>query len=396
MQAIEQSQPQWTSAKLVPILLPLLFFVTPLSSSGKSILMVLSILAIIAAPDYRRQIVSLFSQSWCKAAIALFALALVGCLWGPATIKEKMLVLEKYAKLLFLPILVVGLQNRKTRESAILAYIAAMALTAVLSVLVAKGVLITVKVNADSVFRNHIMTGIMMSFAAYLSALLFFRRRGVVRIAYLLLFTLFSYQNLFVSVGRTGYVIYLLLLGLLVLQTFSWKQALAGFAVIAAVFLGCYSTSDYMQLGVKTAVYEFQHYKQNKDTSIGYRIQFHNYAQQLFIQHPLFGNGTASFTASFRIDKPVPSWDRTLLEPHSQYWLVLVEFGLFGFAILAWLAISLLRATWRLSAMRPIGLALLAAIGLANFTDSLLFYSGSGYFFLLWMAACLGEKARSV
>ncbi len=146
-----------------------------------------------------------------------------------------------------------------------------------------------------------------------------------------------------------------------------------------------------MHAGINKIVIEWQDFNVDKNPSVGYRLQFHDFANDLFNRHPIKGNGTGSFTALFRMEKPVPSWNRTLLEPHRQYWLVASEFGILGLISLFFLFGSLFWASWQLTAMRSIAITSLVIFLVGNLTDSLLFYSGSGYFFIMCMALSLGS-----
>jgi len=265
-----------------------------------------------------------------------------------------------------------------------------------LSILKYSGVTHTALIDEDYVFRNHIMTGIMLSFATYLCGLLFFQKHGAFRMMMVLLGLLYSYQIFVISTGRTAYFIYFMLMALLMIQLLTKRQAMAGMVFVLALFTLSYHMSPTMHEGINRIIYDWKHFKEDKDTSVGYRMQFHNYAYDLFKRHPIVGNGTGSFTASFRTEKPVPSWDRRLLEPHSQYWMNAAEFGLIGsIGLLVFLG-SLLMASLRLKVMRPIALGALLIFCVGNLTDSLLFYSGSGYFFILFMALCLGEAKPQV
>ena len=53
---------------------------------------------------------------------------------------------------------------------------------------------------------------------------------------------------------------------------------------------------------------------------------------------------------------------------------------------------SLLVASGSLTTLRPLAYAVLLPFIAGNLSDSLLFYSGTGYFFILFMALCLGEQ----
>lgn len=393
METLVSSLPIFSIQRWIPIYLAATLLALPLSSTAKSIFLSISVLAILLTPTYRTGLTSLFAKGWCRAAIFLFCIALVGCLWSPASLSEKILVLEKYSKLLYLPILVLGFRYAKTRNNSLHAFLLAMIITSGLSVLKFHGYLPFLDINPDGVFRNHIMVGFMLALAAYLSALFFYQQQGRKRLIYGFLFLLFSYHEFFVNIGRTGYVIYFLLMGLLILQLCSWRQAVVGILALFAVLTLVYTQNTKVNTRINEIVWEYNRYHQNDVVSgVGFRLQFHKFAHQLFNRHPLLGNGTGSFTYYFRTERPVPAWSHTLLEPHNQYWLVASEFGLLGVAALFLLFFSLFKASLHLDTMRPIAFAMLIPFILGNLTDSLLFYSGSGYFFILFMALCLGEQ----
>ena len=68
------------------------------------------------------------------------------------------------------------------------------------------------------------------------------------------------------------------------------------------------------------------------------------------------------------------------------------EFGVMGLLALLFFFCSLLVASGSLTTLRPLAFAVLLPILAGNLSDSLLFYSGTGYFFILFMALCLGEE----
>ena len=378
---------------ITAISLALLFFTLPLSSTAKSIFLVSSVILILTSNAFRQDIKAVFAYHWCKAALLLFFIALLACFWSPALLHEKCLVVEKYSKLLYLPILAIGFKDKKTRMLAINAFLLAMVITTLMSILKYWNVLTLAGADPGHVFRNHIMTGFMIAVAAYLSALFCLKSTGRRRLLYGFLTILFSYQIWFVNTGRTGYMIYLLVFFLFITQFLTWRQALSAFVLSSLLLAAVYHEHTGIQTRVGQVVDDLQHYQEDqKDTSVGYRLQFHAFAQKLFVQHPYLGNGTGSFTYLFSQLKPVPSWDRRLLEPHSFYWLVAVEFGILGIIVLFYFFASLVLAAYRLNTMQAIAIAMLIPFMVGNLSDSLLFYSGSGYFFIIFMALCFGER----
>lgn len=381
--------------QIIPYLLMLTLFSLPLSSTAKSIFFGISILCILLHPASRRDLPLVLSTTWCRVGIFLFIIALISSLWSPADLHDKKFVIEKYSKLLYLPLLAIGFQSKSTRKLGIYAFLAAVFITSMLSILKYKGYLQSFNFNADHVFRNHIMTGFMVAFAAYLSLLFALRQKSVGRIAYLFLGLVFTYHVLFVNAGRIGYILYFLLMCILLLQLSNWKQALGGGILIVLVFILAYFISPVMKQRVDAISQQIVSYQLNqKNTDIGMRLQFHDFAYKLFKRSPLFGNGLASFTYYFEKEKPTPVWSWRLWEPHSQYWLVTSELGLLGIVTLFTFFISLIQASLKLKWMKAIALALIPTFMVGNLSDSLLFYSGSGYFFILFMALCLGEQVE--
>lgn len=384
---------QILSCNWVAIFLMATFFTLPISSSGKSISMILALIAIAFTADNREAFYTIVKQPWCKFAFLLFGFALLACFWSPASLSKRLFVLEKYSKLIYLPLLVAGLRDRKVRSACFYAFFAATLLTSLLAISRFYGVL-NLNINPEHVFRNHIMTGFMVSFACYMAIYFFVTGKDMPqqsRWVYLPLAIIYACHLLFVNGGRTGYVIFLLLMTLLLIQLLSWKKALAGIMIISLIAVCLYKVNEDIHRRVDTVALDFHNYKHNqKDSSLGFRLQFHDFADKLFKQRPVLGHGTASFTYYFSVMNPVPSWGHGLNEPHSQYWLTAAEFGIAGLTLLALFYLSLLKAIWRFTPARVIGLGIMIPFLLGNLTDSLMFYSGSGYFFLLFMALSLG------
>ncbi|MDF1756743.1 MAG: O-antigen ligase family protein [Legionellaceae bacterium] len=379
---------------------PLLFFVTPLSSSAKSILLGAIVAIILFTKKYRQELKPIFLNKYSLSIMLLFFIAALGCFWSDAPIANRTLVLEKWSKLLYLPFLIVGLKNSKTRNLSLNAFIFAMLITCILSIFMhITKIPILAKSFADGVFRNHIITGIMMSFATYLTSTLFLKAKNATRIYYLITSLLFSYQILFISQSRTCYAMYAILAGLFIIQNLNIRKAIIGALSVGIIFTACCYINTPLWSRIKQVKEEWSSFESNKNTSVGYRIQFHEYAKQLFHKHPLIGNGTGSFTHSFKVDNPVPSWTSDqkhsgkLLEPHSLYWLVAAEFGILGLIALAIFYSSLIIRFYNLGNLRPVAFALLAILAAGNLSDSLLFYSGPGYFFIMFFALFLSKTS---
>jgi O-antigen ligase len=367
----------------IPFLLIATLFFIPISLTLKSICIITSTLAILLTPSYRTQLASIFSQKWNIAALIFFFIAFLACFWSSADYHLRFSFLEKYSKLLYLPILTVGFRERKTRIVSLYAFLLAITITCIASIFKTKG-------DAGEVFHNHIVTSYMMAFGAYLAALFAIQQHGVKRAVFITLTFLFTYQIIFVNTGRLGYILYATLMLLLLLQTFPLKYTISILlCVFALSTLSIYQKSE-MSNGLHRTVSEWNNYQHGeKNSSLGERFQFHQFAKSLFLMSPFAGQGIAGFVNAVQRDHFFP--ERKLADPHSQYWLVAAEFGLLGLVALFYFFGSLWAASFHLNDMRPVMIGLLVSFILANFSDSLLLYSAVGYFFIVLSALCLGE-----
>lgn len=377
---------------LVPLTLVLFVFFTPISPSVKSIIFVWTLATIMLTPSCRKHLVLAYHSLWSYSAHALFFFIVLACLWSSAPEDYQLSILWKYSKLLFLPFFAVGFINSRTRMMAINSYLAAIFITCIVALLKSKGVIQLHDWDSGGVFYNHIITGFMVGFGSYLSGLMAFKNKGWCRRAYVFLWFLTSVQVLFINNGRTAYLLYVVLMILLIVQMFSLKQALIALLLFSSAFGLCFKYSPVMQDGFQYFNKELLLLKQNKiDSSLGKRLQFHLYSHSLFIQHPIGGIGTGSFKYQFYQDNPVPIWGKEITEPHSQYWMTLVEQGLTGFILLLFFLGSLFYAALQLKETRPILLGMLIAFCIGSFTDTLLCFSAVGYLLIIFSALCFGE-----
>ncbi|KTD82809.1 O-antigen ligase family protein [Legionella waltersii] len=375
---------------LAPVFFVLFTFFIPISPTIKSICFVCSLIAILIVPEYRNLIKEAFGTLWGRAAAILFVYIVIATLWSPAPYLDQLGVVGKYCKLIYLPLLAVGFMSPKVRNWSINAYLAAIFLTCIISML--KALNLIESQDPGMVFYNHIITGFMVALAAYLAGLQMFKNSGWLRSIYLFLLVFTSYQVLFINTGRTGYLVYIVLMVLLLVQTLSIKKAVLGLLVFTGTMSLVYQFSPVMQIRTFELLKDIQQLQHNnKNTSLGYRIQFHHYAKQLMMKNPWIGIGTGGFKYSFAKDDPVPSWGKELTDPHSQYWMILAEQGIIGLFLFIMFLASLFVTAFRVSESRPILLGVLIAFCIGSISDTILCYSTAGYLLIVLSALCFGE-----
>lgn len=378
--------------RIAPVFLMLFIGFLPVSTSISAISLVVGSLILVATPYYRR--ISYFTwNSWpCYLAIGLFAFVILATTWSPTTFANKFSVVSKYFKLFYLPIVAACFINPKVRFWALNTFLFSILVTCIISIAMGLGFIpLGPGLDPGEVFFNHIITGFMVSFACYLSLLYALQFKGWKRALYLILFLLMSYQMMFISTGRTGYLSYALLMTFFIAQNVSKYQAI-GFCVLFSLLGICAYNSPTMYSQITTLTEDLRLFNQNKLIgSVGLRVEFHKYAYSLFKESPFVGIGTGGFKARYIQDNPLPKWGPSLTEPHSQYWFLLVDQGLIGFSLFGLFLWSVFKMAFKLQEMKPILLGFTTVFTLACCSDTIFSYSILGYLLMVITAISLGE-----
>lgn len=368
-----------------------LLFCIPLGPTMKSVGIAIALIALLMLPACRHELTFVYSRSFSVTAALIFGMTLLSCMWSIADHHHQFAMIEKYMKLLLLPIFALGFQNKEIREASIQAFLLGMWITCIISFY---KLYILHSGDAADVFNNHILTGFMMAFAAYLAGNLWVRRsQKIWRWVYGITVLAFSFQVLFVNTSRTGYIIYALLLVFFFIQFFSVKLIryiiLLGILGIAGITY--FNTqSNLVQRSQDVVRHWHQYQNGKKNTGTGIRLQFHEYAKSLFLARPILGHGIGSFYERFHLDNPIPSWGGPP-DPHSQFWLTASEFGLVGLLLLAGFLVNLFLISLHLQEMRCVLQALIMIFTVGGFSEGLLVNSGAGYLFIIFSALCIGE-----
>ena len=296
-------------------------------------------------------------QPVARAAILLFAMLLAATFYGITPWRAAFATLSKYIDLILIPIFMVLLADKAIRHKARHAFLAAMALTLVLSYMLGMGLLPMLSwMNPFSttgnpvIFHSHITQNNMMAFAVLL-ALLEARdatTRGK-KFAWAMFAMLGTINVLFMVQGRTGYLILLALLGWFAWATlihilrkhgreWGWRLGLAIVAAITTMALAAYHLSPRLHDRVMQVASEYQAWTpgHGKLTSTGQRLDFYSSTLQIVQQHPLFGVGTGGFAAVYAQQTQGMDVMKTQ-NPHNEYLMIMVQSGVIGLALLLYL-----------------------------------------------------------
>lgn len=292
-----------------------------------------------------------------RAALMLFAALLIAVFYGATPLKEALGVLMKYVDLMFVPVFMYLLNDDKVRRRARYAFMAAMALTLLLSYLVGLHILPIMSwmdkhIAPDNpvIFHSHITQNNFMAFAILL-ALLECREastRGL-KIAWAVFALLGTANILFMVYGRTGYLLLLTLLGWFAWTTLArrlhqrgrvltWRQQSLLAAVLLSLSVGIFYASPRLHDRVMQGVSQYQAWTQGHgtNTSIGDRIDFFTNTLEIVRDHPLAGVGTGGLPAAYELQTQGKNLMQTR-NPHSEYLMISVQTGIVGFALLLFL-----------------------------------------------------------
>jgi len=365
-------------------------FSIPISVALDGVLSVVVLAGWLASGNYRQKLDTIARNPVAIAALLLYAMLLIGSLYGQRDPGDTSNYLGKYVDLLLIPIFVFCFRDGIDRRRAIYAFTASLVLTLALSFVVRTGWLPDLSfIKGDaanpSVFKKSLTHGILMSFGAFLFLNLALRRSVAHwRWIWVGLAVLAGVNVLLMVQGRTGYVI----LGALALYGgYCWKgwrglgTALATAAALGVVLAAIPNPArDRVVLMIEEA--QAWQPGQPSTTSTGYRLAFYRNSIAIMAKHPLFGVGTGGYPKAYANQTRGTALEPSV-NPHNEYLLVAVQTGLIGLALL----LHLFWQHWRLAPRlaTPIethlarGLLLTIAVGclfnslLLDHTEGLLF-----------------------
>lgn len=366
-------------------------FLLPISVTGMNIAIVAAIALSGLAGEVRAKLHVSFRNPVIIAILLFLAFVLMSASYTDSSWAGAAHGVHKYGKLLLIPLLLPLLTEQKWRQYAVNAYLLAMVITLLLSYgKLFDWVSIQARYGDGTIFKNHIETSFLMSFAAFIFAQRAWSKIGWQRYGYGLLFFLALYQNYFINGGRTGYLVFAVLAALFVWQKWQWRGLLAMVIAAPIAVFGLYEYSTVFKSEIVSAHQNVQEYKQDKlnSNSIGLRLAFMKNSVTLIKEHPVLGSGLGSFFVNYNTKfGPTPDFPNGLGDPHNQYLMTSVEMGGLGLALLLFIFLQQWRYSFRLSDnLTDTAQAMLVAFAAGSTCDSFLYLSTTGYFFVLFSA----------
>jgi O-antigen ligase len=336
-------------------------------------------------------------------ALALLALYIIGASWSIAPHDDIRTALQKYSRLLILPIgIALSWRDPTLPPRALRWFLAGAGVLAASCYLTRFGMMpqsslgwwrASTDAHDAYVFKNHITIGILLGFAAAASLLMArYAATPRARLTAIAGGVFFAVPIMVLGQGRTGYVT--LFVGLVtVLLLHPRATALvkaAGIGAIALVFFGAYLASPNVKLRTDALINEVATGEQRSPN--GVRLSFMRVGLQAVAAHPLLGIGTGSFAEAYApTARSIWPAERALVrnQPHSEFLLVAVQLGLAGSLVYFAMLGTLGHAALGPRSFETDSLALMWVIYfVASSFNSLLWDTTEAHWFLL-LGGCL-------
>ena len=366
-------------------------FSSPLSSVFAVSLMVFYILS----GDYQQKWQAYKTSKVVILCTLLFSWTLITGLFSEADPSFLYQDLFKYKKLL-LCIPFFYYMSTKLKRDLIIAYVSGVFIVIGLSMLKGHGfihLLQTGEFQYTQSFRIYITEGMHIALALF--ALLYFfkfypafRKRLVMPLLIILIHALFMNGRM----GLISLIVVSIYFSFLLFQTTYLKLYFFVFLLITSFSI--YQFSPLVQLrALRTIDETSQIFNPAPVTSI--RLQYFQLSTQLFLKHPIIGNGPGSFKTANNL-RDIDNDLKTHLHTHNEYLTLLSQYGVIGFSLFSFMIFFSTRALYtdKLNRYREVVFIGLALFLLNCLTDSMVYMEAYFLVFLIGLCHAVSESVQ--
>lgn len=319
------------SAQIIAI--TLIFFI-PISNLLVSILSFLLLLSWLLS-NTKDELKQLWRHPLTKFTAFFVLLWIFGALYSSGSKEFILQDIRKYSRLLFIPIYISLFKDNFWTQRAFYAFWGAMAIS--LFVIAAK---LTNYIDPNlfyprstEAFKDYIYTNMFMSLFIFTIAHYFSHKKN--QYWWLVPTTVFvTYYILFISPGRTGQIIFLLLSCLFIFQRLPKKYMYLPVLVLGIMIATAWYLPSSFKDRMSESIHNTIHYQENKaikkETSVGLRFEFYTNSWEIFKMKPWFGWGTGSFPETYAREALDVNSGLLTTNPHNQYLHIMVSLGVIG------------------------------------------------------------------
>lgn len=369
-------------------------FTIVLPTALPNIFLAIFLICSIIAGNYKFKYQLIVHNSIALIAIGIFLLFVIGMLYSSAPFEDAQSLLKKYSKFIYIPLLLSAFHEQRWKKLGYIAFISGVSLMLIMSYLTLLGwspesIYVGTYAGRDEhiVFRSRIAHATLMAYATYLYIHHAIDNKRM-RIMFIILAVLASFNVLVMVASRSGQLIWVVLMLLLIYQYFGWKRVILGLVIVPALAITILFSSELTRTRIIELYDDVGLIKEgNYASSLGLRIIWSQIGWDIFKHNPIVGTGTGSFETEFK--KYVQKKDVVNKEhyytqnPHNGYVSIGVQLGLVGLVFLIILFIQ----QWRVSNQLPLfsnyiaqGMIVTTVIG--NVMNSVIISHTQGLFFV--------------
>lgn len=308
----------------------------PISTALASISSGAMMIAWLASGEALRSLKVSAKQPAGKMLLIFMAWLFIGTLYAATPWADRLAILSSWKKLAFTFILFGLFYDPSWKRVFVKSYVLVMVIAALISLpFWLMNVSFGVKRPPGIFMSNY--SAQSMAFVAATICCIFLCRKDLSATVKLLLggsIALFTFNILFISIARSGYVAFFAAIPFAVCCLYRGKKLpyIVGLLIIGLGIVVLTSTT--MQQRIELGVKELTNYRTDPEmTSIGLRVIFFQNTVELIKERPIFGYGTSSFKSTYSayVASKYSGWraDPTP-DPHNQYLYVWLENGLIG------------------------------------------------------------------
>ena len=272
----------------------------------------------------------------------------VGTLWADVGWAESFAGLESFGKLLAIPLLLAHFRRSARATWVLSAFLFSCTVLLAISFYLAFWPGLDWRGRPDNFavpVKDYIAQGgefVICAFALLPIALGLIPRRSWIALGVLALAMCFLANVLYVTSGRTAWVVAAALVVVFALRQFKYRNA--PIALVLTILCGwlVWQTSPFLRDQINSIYKEFHSYENdNAATRIGLRLEFWKKSISFIREHPLFGHGTGSTKELFRRAAFGEGASAAVTaNPHNQTLAIATQLGLIGVGFLyaMWLA----------------------------------------------------------
>jgi O-antigen ligase len=381
------------------ILLPaLLAFVLPLSTSAVTGVAILILLLWLVEGRFIEKTGEIIANPVVMAVLAYLAVMALGLLWTP-DLSNGLDVLQGRWKIAMLPVFLTAV-SWQYRSRYVFWFLAGLSIAMAVTYLAWFDLVHYADVSPVHLTRKtfHVVYNPLLAFGIYLllHQLVWGQLKPAVRIGLAALAALMVF-NMFITEGRTGQIVFFILMGLLLFQLFRgsrWKAVAAVCLLLPMMFAAGYLLSPVFKQRIDVAITEMCNFRKNPNTSVGMRVQFSQNSLDIIRRHPWFGVGTGGFKGAYaQVNQSKTPWCVATDNPHDQYILILSMLGIPGLAALLLIFVSMFCQAWLVrDGWQRIRFAFPLFFMVMMLAESYLKVYETGFFFALFAAVLYKKK----